>query len=533
MTNPAALSRRMFLQSASAATAMTLTSISAGATAVHTSNSQLLELSAAEAVSRISNGEMTAERYATALLARCESLRDLNAFITLEPARVLEAARACDRHRISGGRLGPLFGLPIPVKDSVNTQDYPTTAGTPALRNFQPSADAPIVKSLRASGAIVLGKTNLHELSYGWTSNNLAFGAVHNPYDPKRIPGGSSGGTAVAVATHMAPLGVAEDTEGSIRVPAAMCGICGFRPSTGRYSTKGCVPISPLFDQVGPHARTVADLALFDSVAANDWRPLQAAAPHVAAVQTASLHAAPPQTAALQAAALRGLRLGVVRDYWFSGLDSEVERVTADALRRLESAGAQLVETELPGLQRLIELTTDAVQNHDVRISLGRYLQEYGTQLTFEQVVRQASPDIRALFRSDVLPGGPNFVSEDTYAAARDIHLPALRRVYRDYFAQTGVAAIIFPVTLAPAPLIGAETVDIQGRQIPFFTVAGRNIAPGSTAGLPCLVLPAGLTTSRLPVGIELDGPSGSDRALLSIGLSVERALGPIPPALE
>jgi Asp-tRNA(Asn)/Glu-tRNA(Gln) amidotransferase A subunit family amidase len=522
MTNPAAISRRKFLQSASAATAVTLTSISPGATAVHNGNSQLLELSAAAAVSRISNGDMTAERYATALLARCESLRDLNAFITLEPARVLEAARACDRHRISGGRLGPLFGLPIPVKDSVNTQDYPTTAGTPALRNFQPSADAPIVKSLRASGAIVLGKTNLHELSYGWTSNNLAFGAVHNPYDPKRIPGGSSGGTAVAVATHMAPLGVAEDTEGSIRVPAAMCGICGFRPSTGRYSTKGCVPISPLFDQVGPHARTVADLALFDSVAANDWRPLQVAAPHVAALQTASLRAAP----------LRGLRLGVVRDYWFSGLDSEVERVTADALRRLQSAGAQLVETELPGLQRLIELTTDAVQNHDVRISLGRYLAEYGAQLTFEQVVRQASPDIRALFRSYVLTGAPNFVSEETYAAARDIHLPALRRAYRDYFARTGVAAIVFPVTLAPAPLIGAETVDIQGRQVPFFTVAGRNIAPGSTAGLPGLVLPAGLTTSRLPVGIELDGPSGSDRALLSIGLSVERALGPIPPAL-
>src|ERR1700726_1971268 len=140
---------------------MTLNSISLVATAVHSSNSQLLELSAGEAVARISNGEMTAERYATALLARCESLRDLNAFITLEPARVLEAARACDRQRISGGRLGPLFGLPIPVKDSVNTQVYPTTAGIPALRNFQPSADALIVKSLRTSGAIVLGKTNL------------------------------------------------------------------------------------------------------------------------------------------------------------------------------------------------------------------------------------------------------------------------------------------------------------------------------------------------------------------------------------
>src|SRR5580658_9663828 len=133
--------------------------------------------------------------------------------------------------------------------------------------------------------------------SYGWTSNNLEFGAVHNPYDPKRIPGGSSGGTAVAIAAHMAPLGVAEDTEGSIRVPAAMCGICGFRPTTGRYSTKGCVPISPLFDQVGPHARTVEDLLLFDSAVTQDRQALTAAA---------------LKGAALQGASLKGVRFGVV-----------------------------------------------------------------------------------------------------------------------------------------------------------------------------------------------------------------------------
>jgi mandelamide amidase len=224
------------------------------------------------------------------------------------------------------------------------------------------------------------------------------------------------------------------------------------------------------------------------------------------------------------------LRLGVVRDYWFTGLDQQVERLTQEVLQRLQRAGAQLVEAELPGLQRLIELTTDAVQNHDVRLSLGRYLQEYGTQLTFEQVVRQASPDIQAIFRADVLPGGPNFVSEDTYAAARDIHLPALRRLYRDYFARTGVAALVFPVTLGPAPLIGEDvTVEVRGRRIPFFTLVARNIAPGSTAGLPGLVLPAGLTSTHLPVGIELDGPAGSDRTLLAIGSSIERVLEPFP----
>src|ERR1700722_5606208 len=278
----------------------------------------LTGLSACDAVPSMVRGELTAERYAGALLAQCQSKRALNAFITLEPERVLEHARACDLERRSGAKLGPLFGLPIPVKDSVNTRDYPTTGGTPALRHFRPAQDAPLVASLKGAGAIVLGKTNLHELSFGWTTNNLAFGAVRNPYDLTRIPGGSSGGTAAAIAARLAPLGVAEDTEGSIRVPAAFCGIAGFRPTTRRYSTRACVPISPLFDQVGPHARNVADLALFDSVAASDGSPLQAPS-------------------------LQGLRLGVVRDYWFVGLDPEVERVTDRALEQLRSAGVEIV----------------------------------------------------------------------------------------------------------------------------------------------------------------------------------------------
>jgi mandelamide amidase len=497
------LTRRAFIKSASAASAA-LGAMPVMAAGLSPEN-QLTDLSAGEAVARMSRGDMTVEHYAQALLARCEAMRSLNAFITLEPSHVLEAARACDRQRKSGGKLGPLFGLPIPVKDSVNTAEYPTSAGTPALRNFRPREDAPIVASLRRAGALVLGKTNLHELSYGWTSNNHAFGPVHNPYDPTRIPGGSSGGTAAAIAARMAPLGVAEDTQGSIRVPAAMCGISGFRPTTGRYSTKGCAPITPLFDQVGPHARTVSDLALFDSVATGDWGPLQPTS-------------------------LRGLRFGVVRDYWFTGLDPEVERLTELALRRLQDAGAEIVPTELPGLQTLIDATTEQIQNHDVRGALGEYLRTYGAGVTFEEVMRAASPDIQALFRSAVLPGGEYFVSDKAYAAARDSNLPALRRLYGGCFARAGIAAMVFPTTMAPAPRIGQdETVEIKGRPVSFFTVAGRNIAPGSTVGLPGLVLPAGLTSAGLPVGIELDGPAGSDRSLLAIGMSIEHTLGPVP----
>jgi Asp-tRNA(Asn)/Glu-tRNA(Gln) amidotransferase A subunit family amidase len=506
VSEPPDMSRRRFVLSSTATMAMSAAGAAVPADGSRSDgNDALCNLSASEAISRMTQGALSAERYAQALLGRCQSARALNAFITLEPERVLEDARARDRERGAGAKLGPLFGLPIPVKDSVNTSRYPTTGGTPALRHFHPAADAPVVAALRSAGAVVLGKTNLHELSYGWTSNNLAFGAVRNPYDPTRIPGGSSGGTAAAIAARMAPLGIAEDTEGSIRVPAAFCGLAGFRPTTGRYSTKGCVPISPLFDQVGPHTRHVADIALFDSVIANDWQPLAAVA-------------------------LKGVRLGVVRDYWYTDLDPEVARLTDLALARLKAAGAEIIETDLPGLGVLIDRTTNDVQNHDVRVALPRYLKEYGAGVEFDALVAQASPDIQKLFRSDVLPGGANFVTESKYAAARDQYLPALRRLYKEYFARTQVAAMLFPTTLVAAPRVGEETtLQVGSRSLPFETAVARNIAPGSTAGVPGLVLPVGLTRGGLPVSIEFDAPSGADRALLALGLAVEAVLAPLP----
>jgi Asp-tRNA(Asn)/Glu-tRNA(Gln) amidotransferase A subunit family amidase len=501
------LSRREFVALATASAAATAAGCAnqkAMTERKEASTSELLGLSATYAVARLRKGEVTAERYAAALLERCQQGRALNAFITLPMERVLEAARAADRFRTSGGKLGPLHGLPIPVKDSVNTKDMPTTGGTPALRNFQPKEDAPIVRALLAAGAIVLGKTNLHELSFGWTSNNLAFGAVHNPYDVRRIPGGSSGGTAAAVAARMAPLGVAEDTEGSIRVPAAMCGIAGFRPTTKRYVSTGVVPITSLFDQVGPHARNVGDLALFDSVATGDW-------------------------SSLSATGLKGTKLGVSRGYWFSGLDSEVERVAHEALRKLQAAGAELVEAEVPGLAQLIDLTRLPIQNHDARYALKKYLELYEAGVTVDQLIALASADIQRDFR-DLLPGGKFFVGDGAYKVACDVHLPTLKETYREYFARTGVAAIVFPATMIPPTLIGDDVeVTIGRKKVAFETAVARNIAPGSTAGLPGLVLAAGVTLGGLPIALEFDGPAGSDRSLLALGLSVESVLGEIP----
>ena len=467
---------------------------------------RLTDLSAIDAIRAMREGDLSSEDYATALLHQCEAGKHLNAFISLDPPRVLEAAREADRRRASGAELGALHGLPIPVKDSINTRDYPTTGGTPALRNFYPADDAKLIRILVDAGAIVLGKTNIHELSFGWTSNNLAFGAVRNPYDISRIPGGSSGGTAAAVAAGMAPLGIAEDTQGSIRVPAALCGICGFRPTTHRYPNDGVMPITPLFDQVGPHARSVSDLMLFDSVITGE-------------------------STAIETASLQGVRLGVAREYYFDSLDSEVERVSSETLRKLADAGAVLVEADLPGLEDLIQLTTAQVQFYDVVPRFTAYLEAFDTGISFEQLLSQASTDIQDIFEQYVLPGGEFSIPEREYIAARDIHLPALRQMLRNYFEHNGLAAIIFPTTMAPATPIGHDIeVEVNGNIVSLETVMARNISPGSTAGIPGLVLPAGLTANGLPVSIELDGPEGTDRSLLALGQAVERVLGRLPP---
>lgn len=470
-----------------------------------TTANEMVALSAADAVAAMRSGKFTALSYAEALLARCADTADLNAFITLDPAAVLAAARAADARRARGEILGPLHGLPVPVKDSINTADLPTTAGTAALRHFRPAADASAVARLRAAGAIVLGKTNLHELSFGWTSNNLTYGPVRNPWDRTRIPGGSSGGTAAAVAAGMAPLGVAEDTQGSIRVPAALCGLTGFRPTTGRYPNDGCAPISGLFDQIGPIARHVADLALFDAVMTGDDSPIETVA-------------------------LEGLRLGIARDYFFADVDPGVAAVVDSVLAKLSDAGVVIVEADVPGLGLLIDAITLPVQLHDVVPSLTEWLAASGAHMNFDEMFAAVSPDVAAIFERFALLGAPNAIPEDYYAITRDVRLPELRELLNGWFVDHRIDAMLFPATMTTATLIGVDqTIRIGGADIAFAKAMGRNIAPGSTAGLPGLVLAAGVADG-LPVGIELDGPAGSDRKLLAIGVAIETLLGVFRP---
>ncbi len=466
-------------------------------------SSSVLDLTAVAAVTAMRNGDLKAEDYAGALLDRAEKLRALNAFRVLERDMVLEAARAADKARASGGTLGVLHGLPIPVKDSVDTKALPTSNGTRALRDFQPRRDAAVLNPLFAQGAILMGKTNLHELSYGWTSNNLTFGPVRNPYAQDHIPGGSSGGSGAAVAARIAPMAIAEDTLGSIRVPATMCGLAGLRPSYGRYPDDGIMPLTAnKFDQVGPVARSVSDLALFDTAVTGQSKPLS------------------PMP-------LKGVRIGVSPDYFLTGLDPEVERICNAAFRRLSAAGATLVWAEIPEPAKAAMGTAFAIIAYETMPSIAAFLQEDGTGLTFEQMFEQVGADVQGVMKGFCL--APNRPSQEAYEAAL-VQRQQLREALRRYFEAQGIAALAFPPIMIPPPKIGEDAeIDIRGQKVPFFVAMARNTALGSCASMASLILPAGMTVDGLPVGLEFAAMSGKDRELLSLGLSLEKALGPIP----
>jgi mandelamide amidase len=468
--------------------------------------SELCELTAVAAIGAMRRGEISAENYAAALLARCESFAALNAFISLEPARVLENARNADLLRRSGKTLGLLHGLPLPVKDSINSAGLPTSAGTAALRTFRPPANAPVLDSLLSAGAILLGKTNLHELSLGVTSNNLTFGPCRNPYNPFRVSGGSSGGSAIAVSTRMAPLAVGEDTTCSIRVPAAMCGVAGWRPSTGRYSQRGIMPITPRFDSVGPLSRSVADMVLFDQVLRSDARPVR------------------PRP-------LRRLRLGVPATYW-NGLDEQIERVTTTALKKLSDAGADIVRVDLPEVIWSDMETVMDILSYEVVANETAFLRDQSTGVSFDQLISQMSAPLRLRFEKAFIAGGQNAVPIEHYQAAIQ-RTGAIRAAMQDYFRTNQLAALVYPPTLVPALPIGTEgDITIRGLASTVRTAMLRNTVHASCVGMPGLVLPAGMTSDGLPVGLEVDMLAGEDRELLSLGISVENVLGPIeaPP---
>src|SRR5438874_7679933 len=240
----------------------------------------LTQLTVTEAAKLIKEGRVTSEQLTRALLAKIAVNPDLNAFITVNAIEAIRAAQAADEaRRRDSEHFGPLHGVPLVVKDNIHVAGIRNSAGTPGLRNFVPGANAPVVQALLNAGAIVLGKTNMHELAFGITSNNAAFGPVRNPYDKTRIPGGTSGGNGSAIAARLAPGGIGTDTGGSVRIPAALSGIVALRPTIHSYSQTGVTPISHTRDTIGPMARTVSDLILLDRVITRDWSNVETIAP--------------------------------------------------------------------------------------------------------------------------------------------------------------------------------------------------------------------------------------------------------------
>lgn len=472
-----------------------------------------LELTSTQAVEAIRPGRLQAADYTATLLARAHALSNLNALTVLDVDGALAAARRIDRLGPNERARLPLAGLPIVVKDNINTRGLQTAAGTPALEGFAPARHAPSVQRLVDAGAVLLGKANMHELAFGITSTNLNPGAgpVRNPYDPERIPGGSSGGTAAAIAARIAPAGLGTDTGGSTRIPAALCGIVGLRPSVGDGGTQrryhdpqAVVPISHTRDTVGPMARTVADVALLDGVITG-YGPLAQAA-------------------------VSNLRIGLPAPLW-AGLEAALEDVAREALARLTAAGVTFVPVEMSELLTLNDRVSYAIALHEPIQDLRAWLvaNQAPVQSVAEVAARIASPDVRAAY--DAILADEKGAD---YQTALTVWRPRLQQLYAQTFSACGLDALLFPTTrLAAVPideLNGSSRVSIDGAA-PIDEMAAflRNTDPASNAGIPGLALPAGLVNGTLPVGLELDGPLGSDRRLLAIGLAFEQILGTLP----
>ena len=462
--------------------------------------SDVTEKSVGELRALLKSGEISSVGLVSQLLDKAEQHEELNAFIHVDRDGALELAATADAAGAEELEDKPLLGIPIVVKDNIHVAGMPNTAGTPALKEFVPEASNAVVAKLQAAGAIVLAKTNLHELAFGITSNNATFGAVGNPHDPTMFAGGSSGGTASAISAGLAPAGLGTDTGGSIRIPAALTGIVGFRPSSGRYDSTAVTPISSTRDTVGLIATSVADVILLDSV--------------VSGASTSS-----------DAVAADRLRIGVPRAWFFDHMDSELRIVIEEALQKLRDAGATLIDADVENIGDLIARTSFPIALYEVVRELPAYLDEYGTGVTYEQLVEQiASPDVKGIFGT-LGDGGP--INDDAYAAAllaRDL----MKETFTAYFAAHDLDAIVFPMTVLPArPIAGSdETVELNGERVPTFPTYIHNTDHATIAGMPSISLPAGMTASGLPVGLAIEGPAGSDTRLLSIALAVEAILG-------
>lgn len=463
-------------------------------------------LSATQAVRAMDNGTMTSEQYVNLLLQRIERHAGLNAVIEVDRDQVLDAARAADQTRAAGLVTGPLHGVPFLVKDSINTANLATTLGTPALAGFIPDENADVVRAMIDAGAIVLGKTNLHELQAGYTTNNPFTGATLNPYDLARSPGGSSGGNGAALAARLAPIALGADTAGSVRVPAALNGVAGFRPTSGRYPKTGISVLSATLDTVGPMARSVADLALADAI----------------------LSGSPP---GLDSADLTRLRIGVPHAHFRELIDPRVGRALDQLVERLRSSGVEIIEADIPGVGDATQQAALAISIFESVSGLTEYLAVNDTGVSLSTLASMvASPDVAFLLSQAITNPVPEQVYEQILFGLR----PLLIAIYLDYIDSNQLDAVIFPSNPVPAPELGAMTVAADGDELPIFDAFFRLGHYTPLIGAPTLSLPMGQLPDGLPVGgVDIAGAPGDDRRILRIGVAVERLMPRIRPPKE
>lgn len=449
-------------------------------------------------------GDVRAEELTERALARAEAVgRHLNAFTAIDREGALAAARRADAALARGDAPGLLHGVPLSVKDLIRTRGLPTTCGSRALGDGLPGdRDAEAVRRLRAAGAILVGKTSLNEFAYGITGDNHHFGSTLNPWDAGRMPGGSSSGSAAAVAAGIGAASVGTDTRGSVRIPAACCGVTGFKPTRGRISTDGVFPLSWTLDHVGPLTRSVADAALVLEAMTGGPPPDPGSGSRPSGGGSgrgprAGTDAAEP--------ALEGLRLGLC-DYFFADVDPEVEAAVREAVDVLAGLGMELVEVEVPELDAALRASgviaaAEALAVHDERIRTRR--RDYG-------------PDVLAR-----LEKGYELSALDLARAhrARLELIEAYGRAFREVDAMAGPT-----LPGLPAP-VGATVMRVGGGREEWVVKAScRLTSPQNMTGAPALSVPCGFSESGLPVGLQLWAASGNDALVLAVGRRYQRA---------
>lgn len=433
-----------------------------------------------------------------------EKQQSLNAFISTDKASAIQQAQYWDKYLLSGKPCPALMGILIAVKDNIHVAGFPNSAGTPALAQFRPQTSAPVIQKLIDQGAIIVGKANMHELAFGVTGYNTAMhieGVVgtRNAVNPLHIAGGSSSGSAVAVTAGMVPIAMGTDTGASIRLPCALNGCVGFRPTVGRYSQEGITPISHTRDTAGPIAHTVADVILIDQLITQEPRkePLQ---PHQ-------------------------IRLGI-NSYFWNHLDEDVHEQAHIALELLKSAGIEIIPVDMPNLEQLNQAVSFPVVIYEGKYDLIQYLKDHRIDLTLESLVDQiSSPDVQAIFKLNILPeltldpNGQLVPVLPLYEKAISEARPQLLELYQNTFKAHNLHALLFPTSPIVAPLANEEVYSIET-----FQTLMRNTDPGSNIGIPGMSLPIGMgTKSKLPVGLEIDGLAHQDSEILAIGITLEK----------